>query len=117
MKALAVLLATSLAFLSGGAAADHKARRPVSRTDVDVVETLRAVMIRDGLITSQEAPLNMYRCGRGKDTALVPGGCSAPVPVSYQISVYLCILEGTYTGGDLRRVADRLNIKVGSFFA
>ena len=38
--------------------------------------------VRDGLIQSQEALLNVYRCQFNVDTQLVPGGCSEGTPVA-----------------------------------
>ena len=45
--------------------------------------TQHDIEVRDGLIQSQEALLNVYRCRFDVDTEIVPGGCvdGAPAPV------------------------------------
>ena len=57
--------------------------------------------VRDGLIASQEALLNVYRCRYGVDTGIVPGGC-------YRIAAILtgAIWTMNQDGGDLRLIAD-----------
>ncbi|MCY3960260.1 MAG: hypothetical protein OXG34_01145 [bacterium] len=70
------------------------------------------LVARDGLIQSQEALLNVYRCQYSIDAHLVPGGCSknlpspsptpsstptaAPTPSVQTVSVVLCGSEGDF---------------------
>lgn len=44
--------------------------------------TQQDIEVRDGLIQSQEALLNVYRCRFDVDTEIVPGGCSKEEPDS-----------------------------------
>lgn len=48
--------------------------------------TQQDIDVRDGLIQSQEALLNVYRCRFSVDTEIVPGGCvdGAPAPVTVE---------------------------------
>ncbi len=57
------------------------------------------IFVRDELIASQEALLNVYRCLFNVDTQIVPGGCldGSPVQNSYVIRVFV----GTPTSTDL----------------
>ena len=51
--------------------------------------------VRDGLIQSQEALLNVYRCQYDIDTQLVPGGCGLQVEATQGGFRYSAIVGGT----------------------
>lgn len=117
-RAIAFLVAVLLVFASTGASAHHRTPREFTYTGADLAEVVRQRLIRDGLIAAQEAVLNVYRCELGRDVQTVPGGCPAPVPVSYRLPVYYCVEPAVQiTGEQVRRVVDEMNRVVSSFFA
>ncbi len=60
----------------GGCTAGSPARAPAEPAPFTGTPTQQEVAVRDGLIASQEALLNVYRCRFNRDTQLVPGGCT-----------------------------------------
>ncbi|WP_420432375.1 hypothetical protein [Candidatus Poriferisocius sp.] len=81
----------------GGAPAQDAQTPPPFEGD----PTAAAVELRDGLITQQEALLNVYRCLFDIDTELVPGGCAdtAQAPESDQYSAVSLNISGYFAGG------------------
>lgn len=93
----------------------------------------RDLDVRDRLILSQEALLNVYRCRFDVDTQLVPDGCEYGIPagtitirlhhcmpgaVSYPHEVWTAIpgLTQPLPEGELQRLADLANVHLTPFF-
>ncbi len=95
--------------------------------------TQQNIDVRDRLILSQEALLNVYRCRFDVDTELVLGGCEygepagtitirlhhcMPGEVSYPLEVWTAISGVTrpFPEGELQRLADLANQHLTPFF-
>ena len=61
----------------GGCTAGSPGQTPAEPVPFTGTPTQQEVAVRDGLIASQEALLNAYRCRFNRDAQLVPGGCTA----------------------------------------
>ena len=59
----------------GGCADGQPVQEPSGPGQFEGTPTLADIQLRDTLVASQEALLNVYRCMFGIDTEIVPGGC------------------------------------------
>lgn len=64
----------------GGCRGGQPARPPAEPSPFLGTPTSHEIGVRDELVASQEALLNVYRCRFVIDTHIVPGGCSGGVP-------------------------------------